>query len=51
MGVQDSNASDDLKKKSSHALKVIIGKCTELEALEPLLGDAPPKVSLQAQLQ
>jgi hypothetical protein len=37
-------SSDDLKKKSRKALKFILGQCADLEALQPLLGDAPQKV-------
>jgi hypothetical protein len=42
----DRNASDDLRTKSKRALKLIIKKCTEVEALQPLI-DRVPKMILQ----
>jgi len=39
---QDS--SEDLKTKSKRALKAILAKCTHLQALQPLLREAPVKV-------
>ena len=39
---QDS--SEDLKIKSKRALKAILAKCTHLQALQPLLREAPVKV-------
>merc|ERR1712072_1380830 len=39
---QDS--SEDLKTKSKLALKAILAKCTHLQALQPLLREAPVKV-------
>jgi len=39
---QDS--SEDLKVKSKRALKAILAKCTHLQALQPLLREAPIKV-------
>ncbi|RLN49311.1 hypothetical protein BBJ29_007187 [Phytophthora kernoviae] len=38
------NSSDDLKVKSKRALKTVLAKCTHLQALQPLLRDAPLKV-------
>nr|CAH8855759.1 unnamed protein product [Trichobilharzia regenti] len=38
------NASEDLKNKTKRALKLIIQKCINLEALEPLLQKAPPSI-------
>lgn len=38
------NSSDDLQTKSKRALKAILSKCTHLQALQPLLRDAPVKV-------
>merc|ERR1712159_718179 len=40
----DENNSDDLKLKSKKALQNILQKCTYLNALEPLLHDAPPDI-------
>jgi tellurite resistance protein len=37
-------ASEDLKTKSKRALKAVLGKCTHLQALQPLLRDSPDKV-------
>jgi hypothetical protein len=36
-GFKNSESSEDLKTKSKRALKAIIEKCTNLQALEPLL--------------
>ncbi|KAJ0412870.1 hypothetical protein ATCC90586_002500 [Pythium insidiosum] len=38
------NSSDDLKTKSKRALKSTLAKCTHLQALQPLLREAPMKV-------
>ncbi|KAF1333966.1 Sperm-associated antigen 6, partial [Globisporangium splendens] len=38
------NSSDDLKTKAKRVLKSILAKCTHLQALQPLLRDAPMKV-------
>ncbi|TMW62858.1 hypothetical protein Poli38472_005476 [Pythium oligandrum] len=38
------NSSDDLKTKAKRALKSVLAKCTHLQALQPLLRDAPMKV-------
>ncbi|OHS94861.1 Sperm-associated antigen 6 [Tritrichomonas foetus] len=40
----DPNAKDDLKLKTKRALKFIIEKCTEIEALQPLITTAPEKI-------
>jgi 3-methyladenine DNA glycosylase AlkD len=37
-------SSEDLKTKAKKALKAIIAKCTHLQAMQPLLRDAPVKV-------
>lgn len=37
-------SSEDLQTKSKRALKGILAKCTHLQALQPLLRDAPIKV-------
>lgn len=39
-----ANSSDDLKTKSKRALKNILSKCMYLQALQPLLREAPVKV-------
>ena len=39
-----SDSSDDLKTKAKRALKAILQKCIHLEALEPLLADAPRNI-------
>ena len=38
------DSSEDLKTKSKRALKAILAKCTHLQALQPLLREAPTKV-------
>jgi len=38
------DSSEDLKTKSKRALKAILAKCTHLQALQPLLREAPVKV-------
>ena len=38
------DSSEDLKTKAKRALKAILAKCTHLQALQPLLRDAPMKV-------
>jgi hypothetical protein len=38
------NSSDDLKTKAKRALKSVLAKCTHLQALQPLLREAPLKV-------
>ncbi|CAD8161983.1 unnamed protein product [Paramecium octaurelia] len=38
------DSSEDLKKKSSQALKSILQMCTYLPALEPLISEAPPDI-------
>ncbi|CAH8551431.1 unnamed protein product [Schistosoma mattheei] len=45
------NASEDLKTKTKKALKLIIQKCINLEALEPLLQKAPPSILKHAVAQ
>jgi hypothetical protein len=40
----DKNAGEDLKLKSKRSLKVIIEKCNEIEALQPLIDPAPDKI-------
>jgi HEAT repeat protein len=40
----DPNAGEDLKLKTKRALKFIIDKCNEINALQPLIEPAPPKV-------
>ncbi|KAM9331804.1 sperm-associated antigen 6-like [Pholidichthys leucotaenia] len=40
----DANSSEDLQNKSKKALKIILQKCTDLPALEPLLYDAPSNI-------
>jgi hypothetical protein len=40
----DPNAGEDLKLKTKRSLKFIIEKCTEIEALQPLIEPAPEKV-------
>jgi len=40
----DEASSDDLKTKCKRALKCIIEKCTDLQALEPLLAEAPTNI-------
>jgi hypothetical protein len=42
--LMDRNALDDLRIKSKWALKLIIEKCTEVEALQPLIDRAPQEV-------
>ena len=39
-----ADSSEDLKTKSKRALKAILAKCTHLQALQPLLREAPVKV-------
>ncbi|CDI80950.1 armadillo/beta-catenin-like repeat protein, putative [Eimeria praecox] len=39
-----SESSDELKAKAKRALKNIIQMCTHLQALETLLGEAPPSI-------
>ena len=39
-----SQASEDLRHKAKKALKSILLKCTVLDALEPLLADAPDEI-------
>ena len=38
------DSSDDLRLKAKRALKAVIGKCTHLVALQPMLRDSPVKV-------
>lgn len=38
------DSSDDLQTKAKRAMKAILAKCTHLQALQPLLRDAPLKV-------
>lgn len=38
------DSSEDLKSKSKRALKSVLAKCTHLQALHPLLREAPVKV-------
>ena len=38
------DSSQDLQTKAKRALKAILAKCTHLQALQPLLKDAPTKV-------
>merc|ERR1712100_875121 len=38
------DSSQDLQTKAKRALKAILAKCTHLQALQPLLKDAPVKV-------
>eukprot|EP01136_Pigoraptor_vietnamica_P023522 Opistho-1_new@75687 len=40
----DTQTSGDLQTKTKRALKCIIEKCVDLQALEPLLHDAPPNI-------
>jgi HEAT repeat protein len=40
----DENAGDDVKLQTKRALKSIIDKCTEIQALQPLITAAPEKV-------
>ena len=40
----DPNSNDDLKEKAKKSLKKIIDSCTNLTALEPLIGVAPEKI-------
>jgi HEAT repeat protein len=40
----DKNAGEDLKLKTKRALKMIIEKCNEIEALQPLIEPAPDKI-------
>ncbi|KAH0789944.1 Sperm-associated antigen 6 [Histomonas meleagridis] len=40
----DKNASEDLKLKTKRALKFIIEKTTEIEALQPLITTAPENI-------
>merc|ERR1711916_253474 len=40
----NDESSEDLKTKSKRALKAVISKCTHLDALEPLLSDAPVNI-------
>lgn len=39
-----NESSEDLKAKSKRALKSVLSKCTHLQALQPLLREAPVKV-------
>lgn len=41
---KDENSSQDLQIKAQRALKAVLGKCTHLAALEPLLHDTPDKI-------
>jgi len=41
---QKDGSSDDLQLKCKKALKTLLANCADLRSLEPLLGDAPPKV-------
>ncbi|KAL8274812.1 hypothetical protein Esti_001287 [Eimeria stiedai] len=38
------DSSEDLKNKAKRAVKSVVQICTHLEALEPLLNDAPPSI-------
>jgi predicted ribosome-associated RNA-binding protein Tma20 len=40
----NDESSEDLKTKSKRALKSVIAKCVMLDALEPMLGDAPRNI-------
>jgi len=42
--MQTGSSSDDLKTKCKKALKAMLAQVADIKALEPLLGDAPPKV-------
>ncbi len=46
-----ADSSDDLRLKCKRALKAVIIKCTDAQALAPLLRDANPKVSKYALAQ
>jgi 3-methyladenine DNA glycosylase AlkD len=39
-----TDASDDLQSKAKKALKNVLQRCVQLEALEPLLHEAPPNI-------
>jgi HEAT repeat protein len=41
---KDENGGDDLKLKTKRALKAIIEKCNEIEALQPLIDPAPANI-------
>jgi hypothetical protein len=41
---KDPNSSDDLQKKAKRALKSILIMCTVLDALEPLIDQAPDEI-------
>eukprot|EP00750_Incisomonas_marina_P031948 INCI859.1.p1 GENE.INCI859.1~~INCI859.1.p1 ORF type:complete len:525 (+),score=114.87 INCI859.1:156-1730(+) len=41
---QNANSSEDLQLKCKKTLKALLANCADLRSLEPLLGDAPPKV-------
>lgn len=43
-GHNDDTAGEDLKLKTKRALKFIVEKTTEVEALQPLIARAPPKI-------
>jgi len=40
----NEESSEDLKTKAKRALKAVVQKCTHLEALEPLLSEAPQNI-------
>lgn len=42
--MQTESSTDDLKLKCKKALKAMLAQVADIKALEPLLGDAPPKV-------
>jgi len=42
--MQMQNSTADLKLKCKKALKAMLAQVADIKALEPLLGDAPPKV-------
>jgi len=40
----NDESSEDLKTKAKRALKSVVAKCTHLEALEPMLTEAPTNI-------
>ena len=42
--VPSDGSSDDLKKKAKKALKSIQNVCSYLQALQPLIKQAPPEI-------
>lgn len=47
----DSAATDEVKLKTKRALKLIIEKCAEIEALQPLINQAPENILKYVLLQ